>query len=138
MIAVDNVELDGWPLPGGVPSLITDLLVSMDDHFLYRSNWLHMQLSGAHGGGRRTGALLLPVEAVVVASPRGHSLGTRLDRLRKASRRPLRPDGSGRVGPDLRSSCESSNAGAGPPKIARRLLPRSEGERSAVHAVALK
>ena len=76
MIAVDNVELDGWPLPGGVPSPITDLLASMDDHFLYRSNRLHMQLSGAHGGGRRTGALLLPVEAGVVASPRGHSLGT--------------------------------------------------------------
>ena len=41
VIAVDNVELDGWPLPGGVPGLITDLLVSMDDRFLYFSNWLH-------------------------------------------------------------------------------------------------
>jgi selenium-binding protein 1 len=41
VIVVDNVELDGWPLPGGVPSLITDLLVSMDDRFLYFSNWLH-------------------------------------------------------------------------------------------------
>ena len=76
MIAVDNVELDGWPLPGGVPSPITDLLASMDDHFLYRSNRLHMQLSGALGCGRWAGALLLPVEAGVVASPRGHSLGT--------------------------------------------------------------
>jgi selenium-binding protein 1 len=44
VIAVDNVELDGWPLPGGVPGLITDLLVSMDDRFLYFSNWLHGDL----------------------------------------------------------------------------------------------
>jgi selenium-binding protein 1 len=43
-IAVENVELDGWPLPGGVPGLITDLLVSMDDRYLYFSNWLHGDL----------------------------------------------------------------------------------------------
>jgi selenium-binding protein 1 len=41
VISVDNVELDGWPLPGGVPALITDLVISMDDRFLYLSNWLH-------------------------------------------------------------------------------------------------
>jgi methanethiol oxidase len=41
VISVDNQELEGWPLPGGVPGLITDLLVSMDDRFLYFSNWLH-------------------------------------------------------------------------------------------------
>jgi methanethiol oxidase len=41
VISVDNVELDGWPLPGGVPGLITDLVISMDDRFLYLSNWLH-------------------------------------------------------------------------------------------------
>ena len=44
VIAVDNVELEGWPLPGGVPGLITDLLVSMDDRFLYFTNWLHGDL----------------------------------------------------------------------------------------------
>jgi len=33
------VEVAGWPFP--VPSLITDLLVSMDDRYLYFSNWLH-------------------------------------------------------------------------------------------------
>ena len=44
VISVENVELDGWPLPGGVPGLITDLLVSMDDRFLYFSNWLHGDL----------------------------------------------------------------------------------------------
>jgi selenium-binding protein 1 len=44
VISVDNVELDGWPLSGGVPGLITDLVVSMDDRFLYFSNWLHGDL----------------------------------------------------------------------------------------------
>jgi selenium-binding protein 1 len=44
VISVDNVELDGWPLTGGVPGLITDLLISMDDRFLYLSNWLHGDL----------------------------------------------------------------------------------------------
>src|SRR5918996_1590548 len=42
VIATDPVELEGWPFP--VPSLITDLLVSMDDRFLYFSNWLHGDL----------------------------------------------------------------------------------------------
>jgi selenium-binding protein 1 len=44
VVNVENVELEGWPLPGGVPGLITDLLVSMDDRFLYLSNWLHGDL----------------------------------------------------------------------------------------------
>ena len=34
----------GMAAPGGVPGLITDLLVSMDDRFLYFSNWLHGDL----------------------------------------------------------------------------------------------
>jgi selenium-binding protein 1 len=42
VIAVESVELEGWPFP--VPGLITDLLVSMDDRFLYFSNWLHGDL----------------------------------------------------------------------------------------------
>ena len=41
VIEVENEELEGWPLPGGVPGLITDVVVSMDDRFLYFSNWLH-------------------------------------------------------------------------------------------------
>jgi selenium-binding protein 1 len=32
VIAVESVELEGWPFP--VPGLITDLLLSMDDRFL--------------------------------------------------------------------------------------------------------
>jgi selenium-binding protein 1 len=44
VIQVENEELDGWPLPGGVPGLITDVVLSMDDRFLYLSNWLHGDL----------------------------------------------------------------------------------------------
>jgi methanethiol oxidase len=39
VIAVESVPLEGWPFP--VPGLITDLLLSMDDRFLYFANWLH-------------------------------------------------------------------------------------------------
>jgi selenium-binding protein 1 len=42
VIAVDGIEQGGWPFP--VPGLITDLVVSMDDRFLYFSNWLHGDL----------------------------------------------------------------------------------------------
>jgi methanethiol oxidase len=42
VIAVDEVEVEGWRYP--VPGLITDLVVSMDDRFLYLSNWLHGDL----------------------------------------------------------------------------------------------
>jgi 56kDa selenium binding protein (SBP56) len=41
VIEVENEELEGWPLPGGVPGLITDVVVSMDDRYLYFTNWLH-------------------------------------------------------------------------------------------------
>jgi selenium-binding protein 1 len=39
VIDVPPVELEGWPFP--VPSLITDVLLSMDDRYMYFSNWLH-------------------------------------------------------------------------------------------------
>jgi selenium-binding protein 1 len=39
VIAVEPIEVEGWDFP--VPGLITDILVSMDDRFLYFSNWLH-------------------------------------------------------------------------------------------------
>lgn len=38
-IDIPSIELEGWPIP--VPSLITDILLSMDDRYLYFSNWLH-------------------------------------------------------------------------------------------------
>ncbi|HUE72070.1 MAG TPA: selenium-binding family protein [Pirellulaceae bacterium] len=39
VIAVESQEVKGWPFP--VPGLITDLVLSMDDRWLYFSNWLH-------------------------------------------------------------------------------------------------
>jgi selenium-binding protein 1 len=42
VIQVEPVEVEGWPFP--VPGLITDLVLSMDDRFLYFSNWLHGDL----------------------------------------------------------------------------------------------
>ena len=39
VIDVPSVEVEGWPIP--VPSLITDILISMDDRYIYFSNWLH-------------------------------------------------------------------------------------------------
>jgi selenium-binding protein 1 len=39
VIEVAPVETEGWPF--AVPGLITDLLISMDDRYLYFSNWLH-------------------------------------------------------------------------------------------------
>ena len=42
IIEVEGVELEGWPFP--VPGLITDLVLSMDDRFLYFSDWLHGDL----------------------------------------------------------------------------------------------
>ncbi|HEV3137551.1 MAG TPA: selenium-binding family protein [Pirellulales bacterium] len=39
VVEVPSVEAKGWPFP--VPGLITDLLISLDDRYLYFSNWLH-------------------------------------------------------------------------------------------------
>jgi len=39
VIEVESKGVEGWPMP--VPGLITDLVVSMDDRYLYLSNWLH-------------------------------------------------------------------------------------------------
>ena len=39
VIDVPPVDVEGFPVP--MPSLITDILLSMDDRFLYFSNWLH-------------------------------------------------------------------------------------------------
>lgn len=42
VLSVEPVETEGWPFP--VPGLITDLVLSMDDKYLYFSNWLHGDL----------------------------------------------------------------------------------------------
>ncbi|NXP65043.1 SBP1 oxidase, partial [Chloropsis cyanopogon] len=40
VIEVPNKKVQGWLLPE-MPGLITDILISLDDRFLYFSNWLH-------------------------------------------------------------------------------------------------
>lgn len=40
VIDVPSKKVEGWALPD-MPGLITDILISMDDRFLYFSNWLH-------------------------------------------------------------------------------------------------
>ncbi|KAL6058530.1 single stranded nucleic acid binding protein [Balamuthia mandrillaris] len=40
VIAVQPLDVEGWALPT-MPGLITDILVSLDDKYVYFSNWLH-------------------------------------------------------------------------------------------------
>ncbi|XP_027575606.2 methanethiol oxidase isoform X1 [Pipra filicauda] len=40
VIEVPSKKVQGWLLPD-MPGLITDILISLDDRFLYFSNWLH-------------------------------------------------------------------------------------------------
>lgn len=40
VIAIPPKDVEGWALPS-MPGLITDILLSMDDKFVYFSNWLH-------------------------------------------------------------------------------------------------
>ncbi|KAG6553077.1 hypothetical protein Mapa_005414 [Marchantia paleacea] len=40
VISVPNLKVKNWILPE-MPGLITDFLISLDDRFLYFSNWLH-------------------------------------------------------------------------------------------------
>ena len=42
VIQVESKDVEGWPFP--VPGLITDLVLSMDDRYLYFSDWLHGDL----------------------------------------------------------------------------------------------
>jgi len=39
VISVEPLDVEGWALPQ-MPGLITDLLISLDDKYLYLSNWL--------------------------------------------------------------------------------------------------
>lgn len=40
VIDVPSKKVEGWVLPE-MPSLITDIILSLDDRFCYFSNWLH-------------------------------------------------------------------------------------------------
>lgn len=39
VVNVPNKKVNGWALPE-MPGLITDILISLDDKYLYFSNWL--------------------------------------------------------------------------------------------------
>lgn len=43
VIQVPSKKVEGWALPE-MPGLITDILISLDDKFLYFSNWIHGDL----------------------------------------------------------------------------------------------
>ena len=43
VISVEKIDVEGWALPY-IPGLITDILISLDDKYLYFSNWLHGDL----------------------------------------------------------------------------------------------
>merc|ERR1712096_479625 len=40
VIDIPNKEVEGWILPE-MPGVMTDIIISMDDKYLYFSNWLH-------------------------------------------------------------------------------------------------
>ena len=40
MIDIPEKQVDGWILPN-MPGVMTDLIISMDDKYLYFSNWVH-------------------------------------------------------------------------------------------------
>jgi selenium-binding protein 1 len=42
VVEIEPREVKGWPMP--VPGLITDQVLSLDDRYLYCSNWLHGDL----------------------------------------------------------------------------------------------
>ena len=42
VIDVESIDVESFPVP--MPGLITDILISMDDQYLYFSNWLHGDL----------------------------------------------------------------------------------------------
>lgn len=37
---MEALGVEGWAL-GEMPGLITDIIISLDDRYLYFSNWLH-------------------------------------------------------------------------------------------------
>jgi len=43
VIQVPNKKVDGWAMPE-MPGCVTDILLSLDDRYLYFSNWLHGDL----------------------------------------------------------------------------------------------
>ena len=40
VIDIPSKKVEGWMLPD-MPGVMTDILISMDDRYLYTSNWVH-------------------------------------------------------------------------------------------------
>ena len=40
VIDIPSKKVEGWALPD-MPPVLTDILISMDDKYLYFSNWVH-------------------------------------------------------------------------------------------------
>eukprot|EP00922_Rhytidocystis_sp_ex-Travisia-forbesii_P061681 GHVS01091371.1.p1 GENE.GHVS01091371.1~~GHVS01091371.1.p1 ORF type:complete len:499 (-),score=63.94 GHVS01091371.1:1603-3099(-) len=59
VIQMDAVKLEGWTLPEA-PALPTDILISLDDKYLYVSNWFHGDIRQYDiSGYKRSGPLLV-------------------------------------------------------------------------------
>merc|ERR1712048_176473 len=86
-IQVDAVEMSNWALPA-MPGLVTDVLISMDDKYLYFSNWLHGDIRQYDITDRRNpklvgqiflGGLLAPDDSnpvKIIEDPEGASIPT--------------------------------------------------------------
>ena len=69
-------DLEGFPVP--VPGLITDLVVSMDDRYLYFSHWLHGDLRQYDISDPANPVLKSSVQLGGLFEPATHPNGTRL------------------------------------------------------------
>ena len=76
VIEVEGRDLEGFPIP--VPGLITDLVVSMDDRYLYFSNWLHGDLRQYDIADPANPVLVSSVHLGGLFDPAHHPNGTRL------------------------------------------------------------
>jgi selenium-binding protein 1 len=76
VIEVETRDLEGFPVP--VPGLITDLVVSMDDRYLYFSNWLHGDLRQYDISDPANPVLKSSVQLGGLFEPATHPDGSRL------------------------------------------------------------
>jgi selenium-binding protein 1 len=76
VIEVETRDLEGFPVP--VPGLITDLVVSMDDRYLYFSNWLHGDLRQYDISDPANPVLKSSVQLGGMFEPATHPDGSRL------------------------------------------------------------
>jgi selenium-binding protein 1 len=76
VIEIPTRDLEGFPVP--VPGLITDLVLSMDDRYLYFSNWLHGDLRQYDVSDPANPVLKSSVQLGGLFEPAFHPGGTQL------------------------------------------------------------